>query len=66
MQIRSTPENQVIVAVGIDNSGSERGLVRSGIETVHAESYQPSRSQDQACDAAHRSFDGNALSGDGE
>src|SRR5712692_4009362 len=42
MQIISTPEHQVIVAVDIDTSGSDRGLARPGIETVHAEGYEPS------------------------
>ena len=42
MQIVSTPEHQVIVAVDIDTSGSDRGLAQPGIETVHAEGYQPS------------------------
>jgi hypothetical protein len=42
MQIISTPEHQVIVAVDIDTSGSDRGLAQPGIETVHAEGYQPS------------------------
>jgi transposase len=40
MQIISTPEHQVIVAVDIDTSGSDRGLAQPGIETVHAEGYQ--------------------------
>jgi transposase len=42
MQIISTPEHQVIVAVDIDTSGSDRGLAKPGIETVHAEGYEPS------------------------
>jgi hypothetical protein len=42
MQIISAPEHQVIVAVDIDTSGSDRGLAQPGIETVHAEGYQPS------------------------
>jgi hypothetical protein len=42
MQIISTPEQQVIVAVDIDTTGSDRGLARPGIETVHAEGYEPS------------------------
>jgi transposase len=41
MQIISTPEHQVIVAVDIDTSGSDRGLAQPGIETVHAEGYDP-------------------------
>ena len=42
MQIISTPEHQVVVAVDIDTSGSDRGLAQPGIETVHAEGYEPS------------------------
>jgi transposase len=42
MQIISTPEHQVIIAVDIDTTGSDRGLARPGIETVHAEGYEPS------------------------
>jgi len=42
MQIISTPEHQVIVAVDIDTSGSDRGLAQPGIETVHAKGYEPS------------------------
>lgn len=42
MQIMSTPEHQVIVAVDVDTSGSDRGLAQPGIETVHAEGYEPS------------------------
>ena len=42
MQIISSPEHQVIVAVDIDTSGSDRGLAQPGIETVLAEGYQPS------------------------
>lgn len=42
MQIISTPEQQVVVAVDIDTSGSDRGLAQPGIETVHAEGYKPS------------------------
>lgn len=42
MQIISAPEPQVIVAVDIDTSGSDRGLAQPGIETVHAEGYEPS------------------------
>jgi transposase len=41
MQITSTPKHQVIVAVDIDASGSDRGLARPGIEAVHAKGYQP-------------------------
>jgi len=42
MQIISAPKRQVIVAVDIDTSGSDRGLAQPGIETVHAEGYEPS------------------------
>src|SRR5216684_2544833 len=42
MQIISTPHHPVIVAVDIDTSGSDRGLAQPGIETVHAEGYEPS------------------------
>ena len=42
MQIISAPEHQVIVAIDIDTSGSDRGLAQPGVETVHAEGYQPS------------------------
>jgi transposase len=41
-QIISTPEHQVIVAVDIDTSGSDRGLAQPGIEMTHAEGYDPS------------------------
>jgi transposase len=42
LQIISSPEHQVIVAIDIDTSGSDRGLAQPGIETVHAEGYDPS------------------------
>ncbi|RZM88538.1 IS5/IS1182 family transposase [Bradyrhizobium genosp. SA-3] len=42
MQIMSAPAYQVVVAVDSDTSGSDRGLARLGIETVHAEGYDPS------------------------
>src|SRR6266571_2720666 len=42
MQIISAPEHQVIVAVDIDSTGSDRGLAQPGIEMVHAEGYRPS------------------------
>lgn len=42
LQIMSAPAYQVIVAVDSDTSGSDRGLARPGIETVHAEGYEPS------------------------
>jgi len=41
-QIISAPEHQVVVAVDIDTSGSDRGLAQPGIEAVHAGGYQPS------------------------
>jgi transposase len=40
-QIISAPEHQVIVAVDIDTSGSDRGLARPGLEAVHAAGYEP-------------------------
>ena len=42
MQIISAPQQQVIVAVDIDTSGSDRGLAQPGIETVRAKGYKPS------------------------
>jgi transposase len=39
-QIISAPEPQVIVAVDIDTSGSDRGLAQPGIEAVQAEGYE--------------------------
>jgi transposase len=42
MQIISAPAHQVIAAVDIDTSGSDRGLAQPGIEAVHAEGYEPS------------------------
>ena len=41
-QIISTPEHQVIVAIDIDTSGSDRGLAQPGIETVQAQGCEPS------------------------
>jgi hypothetical protein len=41
MQIISAPEYQVIAAVDIDTSGSDRGLARPGLEIVHAAGYEP-------------------------
>lgn len=41
-QIISAPGHQVIVAVDIDTSGSDRGLAQPGIEVAHAEGYDPS------------------------
>src|SRR5207244_7547774 len=46
MQIISAPEHQVIVAVDIDTSGSDRGLAQPGIEPEHAEGYEPSHCLD--------------------
>ena len=40
MQIISAPEPQVIVAVDIDTSGSDRGLAQPGIEAVQAEGHE--------------------------
>ena len=42
MQIVGAPKGQVIVAVDIDTSGSDRGLARPAIEALHACGYQPS------------------------
>jgi transposase len=42
MQIVSTPKHQVIAAVDIDTSGSDRGLARPGIEIAQAAGYDPS------------------------
>jgi hypothetical protein len=42
LQIISSPEHQVIVAVDVDTTGSDRGLAQGGIETVLAEGYEPS------------------------
>jgi transposase len=41
MQIISAPGYQVIIAVNIDTTGSDRGLGRPGIETAHAAGYRP-------------------------
>jgi hypothetical protein len=42
MQIVADPKSQVIVAVDIDTSGSDRGLARPAIEALHARDYRPS------------------------
>jgi transposase len=42
MQIVAEPNSQVIVAVDIDTSGSDRGLARPAIEALHARGYKPS------------------------
>ncbi len=42
MQIVSAPASQVIVAVDIDTSGSDRGLARGALETLHAGGRRPS------------------------
>jgi hypothetical protein len=36
------PKSQVIVAVDIDTSGSDRGLARPAIEALHARGWRPS------------------------
>jgi transposase len=42
MQIVSDPKSQVIVAVDIDTSGSDHGLVRPALEGLRAEGFKPS------------------------
>ena len=42
MQIVAEPKSQVIVAVDIDTSGSDRGLARPAIEALRARGYAPS------------------------
>jgi transposase len=42
MQIVAEPNSQVIVAVDIDTSGSDRGLARPAIEDLHARDCKPS------------------------
>jgi len=42
MQITSAPKGQVIVAVGIDTTGSDRGLVRPALEQLSAAGRRPS------------------------
>jgi transposase len=43
MQIVAEPNSQVIVAVTIDTSGSDRGLARPAIEDLHARDCKPSK-----------------------
>jgi transposase len=42
MQIVAEPKTQLIVAVDIDTSGSDRGLARPAVETLIARGYKPS------------------------
>jgi len=42
MQLVSAPLEQVIVAVGCDTSGSDRGLARPTLEELHAKGIDPS------------------------
>ncbi len=42
MQIVSAPEGQVIVAVDIDTTGSDRGLARPALEQLDADGTTPS------------------------
>ena len=42
MQITSAPQGQVIVAVDIDTTGSDRGLVRPALEQLSAAGRRPS------------------------
>src|SRR5437764_3316127 len=42
MQITSAPQGQVIVAVDIDTTGSDRGLVRPALEQLSASGTRPS------------------------
>jgi hypothetical protein len=42
MQITSAPKGQVIVAVDIDTTGSDRGLVRPALEQLSAAGTRPS------------------------
>lgn len=42
MQLVTAPGSQVIVAVGLDTSGSDRGLVRPTLEALHAKGITPS------------------------
>jgi hypothetical protein len=42
MQIVAEPKSQLIVAVDIDTSGSDRGLARPAIEALRARGYRPS------------------------
>jgi transposase len=42
LQIVSAPASQVIVAVDLDSTGSDRGLARRGLETLAAQGIKPS------------------------
>jgi transposase len=42
MQIIAEPSTQLVVAVDIDTSGSDRGLARPALEALAARGYQPS------------------------
>jgi transposase len=42
MQIVSEPTSQLILAVDVDTSGSDRGLARPAIETLRANGHRPS------------------------
>lgn len=42
MQIAAEPKSQLIVAIDIDSSGSDRGLARPTIEALQARGYKPS------------------------
>ena len=42
LQIVSAPKGQLIVAVDIDTSGSDRGLARPALERLHAAGRRPS------------------------
>jgi len=41
MQIVAEPATQVIVAIDIDTSGSDRGLARPALKALHARGYRP-------------------------
>jgi hypothetical protein len=42
MQIVSAPKGQIIIAVDIDTTGSDRGLARPALEQLDAAGTQPS------------------------
>jgi transposase len=42
MQIVGEPKSQLIVAVDVDDTGSDRGLARPAIEGLHTRGYKPS------------------------
>ena len=42
MQIIAEPKSQLIVAVDVDTSGSDRGLARPALEALAARGYKPS------------------------